>query len=201
MNHHFHSNPGCPRDQGFHSKQTYGSIYTSDPRDPDVIHTPGSLFFHWNGRQRTGLSGSTKLSVRTYVFIPLRDPDFSKRAGNRSIAYTGSSSSSLIRHPGSRRVTPPIETPSTSRSENGQHPFVIHAPDQVWITWITSFPLERPLPRAIARHLDRSASGCMSPRRGRSPRASAPGRAVRIPGPSPAAAGPACPACHLREGL
>jgi len=201
MNHHFHSNHGCPRDQGFHSKQTPESIYTSDPRDPFVIHTPGSLFFHWNGRRKAGESRITKLLVRTYVFITLRDPDFSKRAEKRSIAYEGASSCSRIRHPGSRRITPPIKTPRGHLLEKGQHPFVIHALDQVWITWITSFPLEMPSARAIARHPDRSASGCMSPRRGRFPRVSALGRAVRIPGPSPAAAGPACPACHLREGL
>ena len=52
-------------------------------------------------------------------------------------------------------------------------------------------------PRAIARHPDPSISGCMSPRGGRLSPPPATDRAVRIPGSSSAATGPACPACHL----
>ena len=51
--------------------------------------------------------------------------------------------------------------------------------------------------RAIARHPDPSVSGCMSPRGGRLSPPPATDRAVRTPGSSSAATGPACHACHL----
>lgn len=146
MNLHFHSNYAEPLDQRFHSKRTSASIYTRDPCDPDVIRGSGSLNFHWNGRRNVEISESTKLSVRTYVFITLRDPDFFKRAGKRSNASTRVCSCSCFSDHGSRRIAPPLEREAAPCSANGRQSFVIHAPDQGWITWITTFPLEKPSP-------------------------------------------------------
>lgn len=144
MNLHFHSNHMNQHDQEFHSKCTFTSIYTPDPRDPDVIHDRGSLFFHSNGRRKTEISGITKLLACTYIFNILRDPDFSKRAGRRSIPHTCACSCSCFSEPGSRRTTPLIEGYISPQSRIGWHPVMIHTPDQGRIMWNTIFPLESP---------------------------------------------------------
>lgn len=199
MNLDFHSNHVKTLDRGFHSKCTPASIYTSDPSDPDVIPLWDRYF-----STGTGAGKADDFGVQNYQYVhmcslPFVIPLSGERAEKESIPPTRTDPCSCYWRVGSRRVYPTTRTENKARPSIGRQSFVIPLWDQGGITGITSFPLEMPSARAIARQPDRSARGCMSPPGGRGPRAVTSRRAAGIPRTAPAATGLACHACHLPE--